>query len=51
MDTRLLAGIDLGGTKIRSLVVDQEGTVHGQDERPTKAAEGQTAVIGRIVES
>ncbi len=52
MSKRLLAaGVDLGGTKIYSLVADAEGNVLADDRRPTLAAEGANAVIDRIVAS
>jgi glucokinase len=47
----LAAAVDLGGTKIRSIVADDGGRVLGADERPTRAAEGLEAIVGRIVES
>ena len=51
MSERLAAGVDLGGTKIHSLVATAEGTVLGEDRRPTEAAQGPDAVIERIVAS
>ncbi len=50
-DSRLVAGIDLGGTKILSLVVDDDLQVVGRDQRPTEADEGPEAVIGRMLAS
>lgn len=47
----LVAAVDLGGTKIRSLVVDAGGGIRGVDQRPTDATEGLDAVIQRIVAS
>ncbi len=47
----LAAGVDLGGTKIYSLVADASGNVLADDRRPTLAAEGSGAVIDRIVAS
>jgi len=44
-------GIDLGGTKIRAVVVDARGAILGEDVRPTEADEGQRAVIDRLVTS
>ena len=44
-------GLDLGGTKIQSLVVDDRGTILGEDRRPTLAAEGPEAVVDRLAES
>ncbi len=48
---RTAAGVDLGGTKIYSLVATAEGEVLGKDRRPTEAVEGPDAVIDRIVRS
>ena len=48
---RLAAGVDLGGTKIYSLVADSEGHVLGEDRRPTNAALGVDSVVERIVAS
>jgi glucokinase len=44
-------GIDLGGTKIQSLVVDGTGQILGEDRRPTVAGEGLDAVVDRMMES
>jgi len=49
--SRLVAAVDLGGTKIRSVVVRDDGQILGVDQRATEAAEGPDGVIGRIVES
>jgi glucokinase len=46
-----VVGIDLGGTKIRSVVTDASGTILGEDIRPTEAELGQEVVIGRLVAS
>src|SRR5687767_1954204 len=44
-------GIDLGGTNLRGAVIDTEtGQVFYQRKCPTLAAEGQEAVIQRIVQ-
>ena len=52
MPERVLAvGVDLGGTKIYSLVADANGNVLADDRRSTQAAEGANAVIDRIVAS
>src|SRR5689334_1442022 len=43
-------GIDLGGTNLRGAIADTlTGQIYHQRKRPTLAAEGQEAVIGRIV--
>jgi glucokinase len=50
MDRASLYGaIDLGGTKVRALVADLEGNVHGEEIRPAGATEGRDAVIDRLV--
>lgn len=43
--------IDLGGTKIRAVVVDGAGEIVGEDVRPTEGDKGQSVVIGRMVDS
>jgi glucokinase len=50
-ENRLYAGIDLGGTKILTLIADANGNVLGQARLATEAARGPDAVIGRIIES
>jgi glucokinase len=44
-------GIDLGGTKIQAVVVDQRHEVLGQARRPTPRDGGPEAVAAEIVES
>ena len=46
-----VVGIDLGGTKIRSIVAAADGTILGEDIRPTEADLGQDVVIARLVDS
>jgi glucokinase len=46
-----VAAVDLGGTKIRSLLVDAAGQLLAADQRATDAERGQAAVIERILES
>ena len=44
-------GVDLGGTNLRAAVADTDtGRIYHQRKRPTLAAEGQEAVIQRIVQ-
>jgi glucokinase len=51
VDSSLLYGaIDLGGTKLRSIVVDASGRILGDDIRLSHTAEGLEAVLGRMVE-
>jgi glucokinase len=47
----LYGGIDLGGTKIYSIVATAHGEVRGEDERPTKVDLGVARCIGRMVDS
>jgi glucokinase len=46
---RAAIGIDLGGTKIGTGLVDVHGKVLSSDYQPTQAAEGQDAVIRRML--
>lgn len=48
---RIAVGVDLGGTKIYTVVATAEGRVLGEDRCPTLAAEGPDAVIARLVAS
>ena len=48
---RYYGAIDLGGTKILSLVADAEGHVYGEDRRPSQTQEGLEAVFQRMVDS
>lgn len=47
----LRAGVDLGGTKIQTVIVDQEGTVLGQCRLPTPQDRGPSGVIEAMVDS
>ena len=48
--SRPYGAIDLGGTKVRSIVVDASGRILGDDIRLSHAAEGLEAVLDRMVE-
>ena len=48
---RFFGGLDLGATKILSLVVDAADSVLAEDIRPTLGAEGPDAVIARMAAS
>ena len=48
MAPKYAIGVDLGGTKILSAVVDAQGKVIGQAKKSTHAEKGPTAVIKRI---
>jgi len=47
----LVAGVDLGGTKILTVLADREGKLLARVKVPTEAALGQGHVIDKIVES
>ena len=44
-------GVDMGGTKILSAVIDAEGNILGTAKVPTKADAGTSVVIDRIADS
>ena len=44
-------GVDMGGTKILSAVIDAEGNILGTAKVPTKADKGASEVIDRIADS
>ena len=48
---RYLGAVDLGGSKILSVVADEEGRILGEDRRPTQAGEGPEAGLERIAAS
>ena len=50
-DDRPIVGIDLGGTKIRSVVTRAAGTILGEDVRPTEADHGARVVVDRLAAS
>ncbi len=50
-DERIAVGVDLGGTKIHTVVATAAGQVLGEDRRPTLAIEGPEAVVARIAAS
>ncbi|HXH23464.1 MAG TPA: ROK family protein [Dehalococcoidia bacterium] len=47
----LIGAIDLGGTKILSIVAGEDMRVVGRDQRPTGADDGPESVLERMVES
>jgi glucokinase len=49
MDLR--AGVDLGGTKIETVVVDESGRVKGQARMPTPTSGGPQAVVSAIADA
>jgi len=48
---RYLGAVDLGGSKILSVIVDAEGRIAGEDRRATEADEGPDAALERIAAS
>lgn len=50
MNTNVV-GVDMGGTKILSAVIDAEGNILGTAKVPTKADEGTSIVIDRIADA
>ena len=48
---RLFVGIDLGGTKISTALVDESGEIAAHDYRETRAGQGPEAVIGRMLDA
>jgi glucokinase len=50
-DRSLISGVDLGGTKIYSLIATPAGDVLGSDRCMTEAAGGPPVVVQRIAES
>src|SRR5918911_796563 len=47
----LVGAVDLGGTKILSVVVDADGQVRGRDLRPTEGERGPSHVLARMRDS
>ena len=46
---KYVVGVDLGGTRLRTALADRTGEIIRQRSVPTRAAQGQTAVISRMV--
>ncbi|MBP6673129.1 MAG: ROK family protein [Bacteroidetes bacterium] len=51
MAQQLAIGVDLGGTTVKTGLVNSNGTIITQSKLPTLAEEGPNAVIGQIVRS
>jgi len=49
-EKQVVIGIDLGGTKIYTAVVDEQGKILASSRKRTKAEQGPSPVIDRIVE-
>lgn len=51
MEKKYVVGVDLGGTKIYTALVDLEGNIIKEKTVETLAHEGEQAVVGRIVDT
>lgn len=51
MNKEFVIGIDLGGTKINTAIVDFEGNIIKQANIPTLASEGENIVLNRIIQT
>lgn len=51
MKSGYFIGVDLGGTKISGALSDQRGEIISKITLPTKAEEGEEAVLSRIIEA
>ena len=49
MEKKYVIGVDLGGTKIYTALVDLEGNIVNEKIVETLASEGEEAVAGRII--
>lgn len=47
----LTLGVDIGGTKIESVLVDGKGNIIGSSRRPTNAGSGAKGVVNEIIQS
>lgn len=50
MNNKVYAGIDLGGTKILAVILDEQGQILNKSETSTNAHEGSEPVIRRMIE-
>lgn len=48
---KYVCGVDIGGTKIGTGIVDETGNIVAKVKIPTIASEGRDAIVGRIIES
>ena len=51
MKKKYVVGVDLGGTKIYTALVDLEGNIIKEKAVETLAFEGENAVMGRIIDT
>ncbi|MCE9654799.1 ROK family protein [Clostridium celatum] len=51
MEKKYVVGVDLGGTKIYTALVDLEGNIIKEKTVPTLVNEGEEAVLGRILDT
>ena len=47
----IIGALDLGGTNIKTALVDRSGAIVARDHRPTEAHGGSRHVIGRMAEA
>lgn len=47
--SRFAVALDLGGTRVRGALVDDQGAIHARTEQPTDVAAGGEAVIDQLV--
>ncbi len=50
MSTRLVMGVDIGGTSIKAALLDSSGTILSKREEPTPVSLGEDGVIARVGE-
>ncbi len=43
-------GIDFGGTRMRSIVLDEEGTIYAEADDLTQAEDGQEIIVSRLLD-
>ena len=51
MAQQLAIGVDLGGTTVKTGLIDNDGTILAQSKLPTRSEENPQAVIGQIIKS
>lgn len=48
--SRLYVGVDLGGTNIRSGLIDEKGNILQHDHRPTRVPEGRDTILRGVID-
>ena len=51
MAKKILVGVDLGGTSLLAVATNSKGKIVGRKKRKTRAEEGASAVLDRIVKT